>query len=136
VAGLISKPTIDILLEISGCCNVTQMIDDLVAIEWRLMSRENDPMELVFNKGYTPDGYADKVYHLHVRYSGDWSELYFRDFLMAHPNVATEYGELKLNLWKRFEHNRDGYTEAKSDFIRKCSNDAKQEFQDRYKPGR
>jgi GrpB-like predicted nucleotidyltransferase (UPF0157 family) len=134
VAGLISKPTIDILLEIDGCSNVSQIIDDLGTIEWGRMSQENDPMKLVFHKGYTPDGFADKMYHLHVRYAGDWSELYFRDFLIAHPDVAAEYGELKLSLWKKCEHNRDGYTKAKSDFIQKYSNAAKQEFQNRYKP--
>jgi len=40
------------------------------------------------SKGYTPDGFASKVYHLHVRYAGDWDELYFRDFLIAHPDKA------------------------------------------------
>ena len=62
VTGLIAKPTIDILLEIDGCCNVTELIDSLCAIGWLLMRRENDPMKLSFNKGYTPDGYAEKVY--------------------------------------------------------------------------
>jgi len=134
VEGLIAKPTVDMLLEIDGCCNVTQLIDGLKALEWGLMLRESDPMKLEFNKGYTPDGFTEKVYHLHVRYMGDWNELYFRDFLKTYPDVAAEYGKLKSSLWKDFEHNRDGYTEAKSDFVLKYSNAAKQEFRDRYKP--
>lgn len=134
IRGLIAKPTVDILLEIDGCCNVDQLIDDLTAIGWGLMLQEKDPMKLSFCKGYTSDGFAEKVYHLHVRYFGNWSELYFRDFLLSHPDVATEYEKLKLSLWKEFEHNRDGYTEAKTDFVLKYSNIAKQEFQDRYKP--
>ena len=133
VAGLISKPTIDILLEIDGCCSISQLVDNLNSIEWVLMSQENDPMKLVFNKGYTPDGFLEKTYHLHVRYAGDWSELYFRDFLKAHPDVAAKYGQLKLSLWKKYEHDRDGYTEAKSEFIHMYTNAAKQEFRDRHK---
>lgn len=58
VAELIAKPTVDILLEIDGCCNVTQLIDSLSTIGWGLMRRENGPMKLSFNKGYTPDGFA------------------------------------------------------------------------------
>lgn len=133
VKGLISKPTVDILLEIDGCCNASQLIGDLESIDWGLILRESDPVKLSFVKGYTPDGFAEKVYHLHVKYFGDWSELYFRDFLIAHPDVAAQYGELKLNLWKEFEHDRDGYTGAKFDFILKYSTIAKQEFKDRYK---
>ncbi len=133
VAGLIAKPTIDILLEIDGCCNVTKLIKNLSTIGWSLMRQENDPFKLSFNKGYTPDGYAEKVYHLHVGYAGDWNELYFRDYLIAHLDVANEYGELKISLQENYECDRDGYTEAKSDFILKYSSLAKKEFKDRYR---
>ncbi len=68
VENLISKPTIDILLEIDGFCNITQLIDNLETIGWILMLQEKDPMKLEFCKGYTPDGFAEQVYHLHVRY--------------------------------------------------------------------
>lgn len=136
VEGLIGKPTVDILLEIDGCCTVTRLIEDLRETGWGLMSQESSPIaKLAFNKGYTPDGFAEKVYHLHVRYFGDWNELYFRDYLISHPDVAAEYGKLKMRLLKDFAHNRDGYTEAKSGFILKYSDAARREFRDRYKPG-
>ena len=135
VEGLIAKPTVDILFEIDVRCNVTQLIDDLTAIGWLLMLQESDPLKLEFNKGYTPDGFAEKVYHLHVRYLGDWDELYFRDYLIAHPEIATEYGNLKLSLLEEYKHDRDGYTYAKSDFILKHSKTAKEEFSGKYRPG-
>lgn len=38
---------------------------------WLLMSSGNKPfMKMSFNKGYTKQGFAEKVYHLHVRYYG------------------------------------------------------------------
>jgi len=134
VEGLISKPTIDILLEIDGSCNVTKLINTLTEYGWGLMQKESDPMKLKFCKGYTPEGFAEKVYHLHVAYIGDWSELYFRDYLVTYPNVAAKYGKIKISLLKKFEHDRDGYTKKKSDFILKYSNIAKQEYCGRYKP--
>ena len=85
------------------------------------------------NKGYTEDGFADKVFHLHVRYTGDNDELYFRDYLMGHPDAASEYEKLKLKLWKKFEHNRDAYTNAKSEFVYKCTEKARLLYGDRYK---
>ena len=135
VKGLIAKPTIDILLEIDGCCNITQLIDDLQSDNWNLMLKRFEPtMEIAFCKGYNSSGFAEKIYHLHVRYFGDWSELYFRDYLRVHSDVASEYEKLKLNLEKDFKYNRDGYTDAKSDFVLKHSNIAKQEFSEKYKP--
>ena len=134
VKGLISKPTVDILLEIREDCNISHLTDSLVAIGWGLMQEESEPMKLAFVKGYTPEGFADKVYHLHVKYMGDWDELYFRDYLIKHPNIAMEYGKLKLDLLKDFKHNKDGYTKAKTDFIVKYSEIAKRELNHIYKP--
>ena len=52
-----------------------------------------------FNSGYTKAGFADKVFHIHLRYIGDNEELYFRDYLREHPQIAKEYETLKLNLF-------------------------------------
>ncbi len=84
------------------------------------------------NKGYTETGFADKVYHIHLRYAGDNDELYFRDYLNEHPDVAKEYETLKLRLWKQYEHNRDAYTDAKTDFISKWTAEARKEYGNRY----
>ena len=84
------------------------------------------------NKGYTPSGFAQKVFHLHVRLWGDNDELYFRDYLREFPAVAKAYEALKLSLWRRFEHDRDGYTEAKGDFIKKHTSLARQRYGARY----
>ena len=132
VEGLLAKPTIDILLEIVKACNTAQLSENLLQEGWLLMSENSDPLSLVFNKGYTLHGFAEKVFHLHVRHLGDWDELYFRDYLIAHPDVAMVYGDLKRNLLEEFEHNRDGYTKAKSEFILKHTGTARQEFSERY----
>ena len=56
----------------------------------------------------------------------------FRDYLNVHPEVAKEYEKLKLSLWKQCEHNRDGYTESKTAFVKEYTQKAKIEFEDRY----
>ena len=94
------------------------------------MSESRD--RISFNKGYTEDGFAEKVFHLHLRYRGDNDELYFRDFLIEHPDVAKEYESLKMLLAKRYKYNRDEYTRAKSDFVLSFTNKAKMLYPDRY----
>ncbi len=77
------------------------------------------------NKGYTEKGFAEKVFHLHIRLNNDIDEIYFRDYMNAHPDAAKEYEKLKLGLMKKYELNRDAYTEAKTDFVKKYTDLAK-----------
>lgn len=126
VPGLWSKPTVDILLEITLDCNVKNLIFALEQNGYICNKQpKNPPPHLMFMKGYTLQGFAEKVFHLHVRYGGDWDELYFRDYLRLHPDISKQYGSLKLELQQRFEHDRDGYTYAKTDFIKRYTQLAK-----------
>lgn len=135
VEGLIAKPTVDILLEVAINSDIEHIKMKLIKSGWGLMSFSNNPeLKMSFNKGYTPEGYAEKVFHLHVRHICNWNELYFRDYLIAHKEVADEYGKLKIGLKEQFEHNRDGYTEAKTEFINKYSEIARNEFGNKYVP--
>ena len=134
VPGLLAKPTVDILLEVRASSDVRSILDRLQAAGWLLMSEQSDPLDLALNKGYTPEGFAEQVYHLHVRYLGDWDEPYFRDYLRDHAEAAAEYAELKQVLLERYEHDRDAYTEAKTDLIHKYTQLARIEYADRYNP--
>lgn len=78
------------------------------------------------------ESFADKVYHIHLRYTGDNDELFFRDYLNEHPQTAKEYEDLKLGLWKKYEYNRDAYTDAKTDFVRKWTEEARKIYGGRY----
>ena len=84
-------------------------------------------IRMSFNKGYTPYGYADKVFHIHFHTVGDNDEIYFRDYLIANPGIAKEYEKLKLSLLPEYRNNRDGYTDAKGEFVRHVIDLAKQE---------
>jgi GrpB-like predicted nucleotidyltransferase (UPF0157 family) len=133
VEGLIAKPTIDILMEVSPDDNIDEIKEKLLSMDWMLMNSTTSPkFKQTYNKGYTKMGFEEKVYHLHVRFLNDWSELYFRDYLIEYPEIAKEYGRLKLSIWKRFEHDRDGYTNAKSDFVLSVTNKARKKYGDRY----
>lgn len=129
VPNLLAKPTIDILLEIKDDTDLDQLMADLKELGYLYSSQPNNPPPyMMFLKGYTPKGFKGQVFHLHVRYSGDWDELYFRDYLISHPEIAEEYAKLKLELKEKFEFDRDGYTAAKTDFIRKITKLAREEM--------
>ncbi len=130
VPGLMAKPTVDILLEIKESTDIDKLIATLPPPEYICLNEDGltmptPPPHLMFLKGYLSDGFAEKVYHIHVRYPGDWDELYFRDYLIAHPETAAEYAKLKAKLHKDFEYNRDAYTGAKTAFIRTVTEKAR-----------
>ena len=125
IKGIWAKPIVDILVEVDGEVDLLQIAEILQTGGWIKMSESERRMS--FNNGYTENGFAEKVYHLHLRYAGDNDEIYFRDYLNAHPEVAKEYEALKFKLWKKFEHDRDGYTNAKSDFVKRYTTLAKRE---------
>ncbi|TCO67891.1 GrpB family protein [Marinisporobacter balticus] len=135
IEGLISKPTVDILLEVDCNCDIEKLQSKLNNAGWTLMSFESKPdINISFNKGYTLNGFAEKVFHFHVRFWGDWNELYFRDYLLVHKEVAKEYGKLKQGLKEQYEYNRDRYTKAKTEFIMKYTKIARKDFGNRYAP--
>ncbi|MBD5234405.1 MAG: GrpB family protein [Bacteroidales bacterium] len=61
--------------------------------------------------------FVSRPTRFHFHRCGDRAEICFRDYLIAHPDLAREYEALKLSLIPAYTHNRDGYTEAKSDFV-------------------
>lgn len=123
VEGIWAKPIIDILAEAVVDSDLQSFREYLALAGYLCMSESSQ--RLSFNKGYTENGFAEKVFHLHLRREGDNDELYFRDYLNLHPETAREYEKLKLGLWKQYEHNRDGYTDAKTEFVKKYTLKAK-----------
>lgn len=131
IAGIWAKPTIDILLEMPETISLSELKPVIESCGYICMAETQRRID--FNKGYTPDGFAERVFHLHLRYNGDNDELYFRDYLNRFPAVAEEYECLKLKLWKQYEHNRDAYTVHKNKFVCKYTQKGKDCFRDRYK---
>ncbi|MCF0143126.1 MAG: GrpB family protein [Parasporobacterium sp.] len=130
IQGIWAKNIVDVLIEISANESISDVAHQIEQSGFIIMCSDDERISL--NKGYTKEGFAEKVYHIHLRFWGDNDELYFRDYLNEHPGIAKEYEKMKLDLWKEYEHDRDGYTNAKTAFIRKWTEAARREYTDRY----
>jgi len=124
INGIWAKPIVDILVVVKSCSQLKITAEILQNHGYIVMSAKDNRVSL--NKGYTENGFAERVFHLHVRLADDIDEVYFRDYLNTHCEVAQEYEKLKLQLWKKYEHNRDAYTAAKTEFVNKYTQLAKQ----------
>ncbi|MBD5558744.1 MAG: GrpB family protein [Clostridia bacterium] len=121
-----AKPIVDILIELPDVAALPQTASSLMTVGYLPMHEETARLDL--NKGYTVHGFAERVFHVHLRVAGDAHELVFRDYLIRHPRAAQEYEKLKLRLWREYEHDRDGYTAAKGAFVTFCMEQAAQEI--------
>lgn len=126
IEGIWAKPIIDIIIAVNEVNEIKKCADTLQKQGYIIMSSSDYRISL--NKGYTESGFAEKVFHLHIRLNNDIDELYFRDYLNANSKIAQEYEKLKLLLWKKYEHNRDAYTDEKTDFVKKYTLLAKKSF--------
>lgn len=94
-----AKPIVDILVEAPTTHNINHVKKILINNGYSCMSESEKRMS--FNKDYTEEGFAEKVYHLHLRMEGDNDELYFTDYLNENALEAKQYEKLKLSLRKK-----------------------------------
>jgi GrpB-like predicted nucleotidyltransferase (UPF0157 family) len=133
VKGLISKPTIDILVEVSRNIDVNRLIDAMLQIGYEHnQKRDLESKSMMFMKGYSIKGFEGQAYHVHVRYPGDWDELYFCDYLSNHPETCKAYEKVKHELKTKYEFDREAYTEGKTKFIQSIVTLAREEYYPRY----
>jgi GrpB-like predicted nucleotidyltransferase (UPF0157 family) len=60
-------------------------------------------------------------------FASHWDRLLFRDYLIAHPDVAAQYGLLKREIATAPSTDRVRYTAAKGDFIQRFTDIARRE---------
>ena len=119
IDGILSKPIIDLLVEVNENIGFDDIRQLLEANGYTCMSAAG--RRLSFNKGYTIQGYAERVFHLHLRREGDNTEINFRNYLNAHSDIAKKYEALKISLLPRYRNDRDAYTRAKTGFIERIN---------------
>ena len=115
VPGLDAKPVIDILVGVADLASSRACFEPLAELDYHYAPYLAEQMHW-FCK---PDPHR-RTHHLHLVPEGSpryRDELAFRDVLRADPAAASEYSALKRELAERFEHDRDGYTDAKTEFI-------------------
>ncbi len=125
-----AKAIIDILVEIAPWEKRMEIAAILKKRGYLCMSE--DASRISFNKGYTPEGFAEKVFHLHLRQRNDHDELYFRDYMKEQEEDAQAYEQLKMKLALAYPYHRDAYTKGKTAFVKHITAIARTAYGNRY----
>jgi GrpB-like predicted nucleotidyltransferase (UPF0157 family) len=122
VPGLDAKPILDLLVGVEDLVISRACFEPLAGLEYLYTPYLPEEMHW-FCK---PDP-SRRTHHLHLvpcdspRYR---DELAFRDCLRASHEKARDYAKLKHQLAASFEYDREGYTNAKADFIKRTLREA------------
>lgn len=140
VPGLSAKPIVDILVEVTNLEATKVRIVPILEAQgydyfWRPSHGEDvPPFYAWFIKRDPQTGV--RTHHVHMvesHFTEHWDRLIFRDYLIEHPHVAKEYEALKMLLAAESPRDREAYTQGKTDFIVKVTEQAKQYYTQRGK---
>ncbi len=129
VPGLLSKPIIDLLVEVSSYEETKQQIVPLLeSLGYDYFWRTDVKVHYPFFIKRNPEG--KRTHHIHMveADSAWWDRLYFRDYLKIFSDEARRYEVLKRDLAEKYPNDRKAYTDGKSEFIVALTEKAKQYF--------
>ena len=117
VPGLAAKPVIDMLLVVGDVDEADGKNDEMAALGYEAKGEFGIPGRRYFTKGRNDA----RTFHLHaygVGHPAVKQHLDFRDYLIAHPDEATVYGELKKELAGRYRDDIQEYMAGKDPWIK------------------
>ncbi len=119
IPGMPAKPVIDVMAQVPDWEQARPaIIPRLNLPEWEYWWYD-DHMMFIKRDGFM----GRRTHHIHMAPSGSklWERVAFRDYLRAHPGVASAYAALKTRLADAHEGDREEYTQAKGAFVRETT---------------
>ncbi|MFX0051562.1 MAG: GrpB family protein, partial [Candidatus Hermodarchaeota archaeon] len=116
IPGMTSKPIIDIAIAVSNFEEAKVCIEPLEKLDYEYKGEFGIARRHYFVKG------IPRRFHLQMIdiLSEHWmNHIFFRDYLIKHPNKAKQYADLKIKLALQFKSDRKAYTAGKSSFLKK-----------------
>lgn len=126
IPGISAKPIIDILVEVQDITKVDEQNSVMKSLGYEVMGEYGIPCRRFFRKDSKEDV---RTHHIHIFEIGSPQiarHLAFRDYMIAHPEDAQKYSELKRDLAEKYPHNIDEYMDGKDSFIKEIDKKAAQ----------
>ncbi len=137
IPGMAAKPIIDIMVEVTSLEQTKKIIVPVLEKQgydyfWRPTFGDNIPPFYAWFIKRNHNGI--RTHHIHMvekDFTEHWERLDFRDHLIAYPEVAKQYEDLKIRLSEKHPHDRVAYTSSKTEFINKVTQSARQELKNK-----
>ncbi|MCT8140260.1 GrpB family protein [Anaerobacillus sp. CMMVII] len=116
IPNIKAKPVIDIMVEVTNIGEVDKFNNKMEQLGYEVMGEYGISKRRFFIKGGD-----NRTHHVHIYEEGNEEivrHLAFRDYMIAHPEEAMKYSELKLTLAEKFPTNIAKYIEGKNNYIK------------------
>ena len=124
IPNIYAKPIIDFLIEVKDIAKVDEHNPAMAILGYEAMGEFGLPGRRFFLKNST---LGKRTHHLHTFEAKSLEikrHLVFRDYTIAHPEVAQKYSELKRELAKKYPEDIQGYMNGKNGFIKEVEKKA------------
>jgi len=115
-----AKPIIDVLIEVSDIHQIDSYNELFEKAGYIVRGENGIPLRRYFIRGENP-----RIAHIHVHEVGDpriKTHLNFKKYIQTYPRIASEYGQLKIELAKTFPDDTHKYQEAKNPYLENILN--------------
>ncbi|WP_236639004.1 bifunctional GNAT family N-acetyltransferase/GrpB family protein [Bacillus pumilus] len=122
VEGLVAKPIIDILIEVSHIKEIDRKRESFEHLGYQALGENGIKGRRFFQKGG-----LNRTHHVHIyerNHPDVKRHLLFRDYLRAHPERAVAYASVKEQLANQYREDIQSYMAGKNEIIKVIENEA------------
>ena len=126
IPNIYAKPIIDLLVEVRDITDVDARSSAMESLGYEVMGEYGIAGRRYFRKD---DEQGTRTHHIHAFEAGSVEaerHLAFRDYMIAHPEDAYRYSELKRKLVEDHPQSMDAYMDGKDAFIKEMDRRAAQ----------
>lgn len=124
IPHIYAKPIIDFLIEVKDLNLVTEQTPAMAALGYEAMGEYGLVGRRYFRK---ENSLGIRTHHVHIYeiYSPEIERhLAFRDYMIAHPEEAEQYSQLKQELAQKYPQDIEGYMDGKYEFVKRIEKKA------------
>ena len=129
IEGLKAKPVIDIIIVIKSLKEIPEIENILKDYDYSNRGPQGVDDRMFFAKG-PEDGRTHYIHFTEPKSNTYYDLVYFKRYLLEHPEYIKKYCELKQELASKYAEERSKYTAGKNEFIKDVIAKAKEEYHD------
>jgi GrpB-like predicted nucleotidyltransferase (UPF0157 family) len=126
IQGIYAKPIIDLLVEVNDIIKVDGQSSSMESLGYEVMGEFGISDRRYFRKDNQEGVRTHQIHIFKVSSEQVKRHLAFRDYMIAHPEDAQRYSELKRRLTRKYPTNINGYMDGKDEFIKEMDTKAAQ----------
>ena len=129
IEGLKAKPVIDILVVIESLDKINEIEELLRDYDYSNRGQQGVSDRYFFAKG-PEDARSYYVHFVEPNSNTYYNQVYFKRYLIEHPEYIKKYCDLKQELAEKYADERFKYTQGKNEFITNVIKLAKEDYDD------